>query len=263
MADEVDTSAEVSTFAAPSNLTATVVSTTQIDLSWSAVSEAVSYKVYRAGVLIASPTTTSYSDTGLSPETAYSYTVSAVNSLGGESFQSSAVSANTKSGGGGGMPAQWYNPPQAPVEGFRVLINNGAKYTYSLKVTLTLTGGPDTERMAISNFSDFSGAGQEPYTKTKEWNLCKGLTSCLEGEYGVYVKFYAPWGTNSEVVSDTIIFRKEKPIIEKIKEIPEKIKEAIEEISEEVSEIGKKIAELIRPKPPPPPPPPPPPERPP
>ena len=146
--------------------------------------------------------------------------------------------------------SQWYNPPKPPAEGFRVLINNGAEYTNNLIATLNLRGGPDTERMAISNFSDFSDAGQEPYTTTKEWNLCKGLTSCPEGAYSVYVKFYAPWGTSSEVVSDTIIFRKEKPIIEKIKEIPERIEEAIKEISEKASELAKKVAELIRQKPP-------------
>jgi len=103
LADVVDTSAEVVSFPAPANLLATAVSTTEINLSWSAVSEAVSYKVYRAGVLITFPTTTSYSDTGLTPETTYSYTVSAVNSLGGESSQSSPVSATTLSGGGGGI----------------------------------------------------------------------------------------------------------------------------------------------------------------
>jgi chitodextrinase len=263
LADEVDTSADVTSFAAPSNLTATVVSTTQIDLSWSAVSEAVSYKVYRDGTHIASPTTTSYSDTGLVSGTTYSYTVSAVDAYGIESEQSSAISATTFSVGGGGVPSQWYNPPQAPEEGFSVLINDGAEYTYSLKVTLTLKGGPDTERMAISNFPDFKGAGQEPYITSKEWNLCTptpkfGVWACPEGEYSVYVKFYAPWGTSSEIVSDTIIFRKEKPIIEKIKEVPEEIEKGIKEISEKASELAKKVAKLIKPKekiPPPPPPP--------
>jgi len=148
------------------------------------------------------------------------------------------------------MPAAWYNPPKPPVEGFKVLINNGAEYTNNLIVNINLTGGPDTERMAISNLPNFSDAGQEPYTETKEWNLCKGLTSCPEGKYSVYVKFYAPWGTSSEVISDTIIFRKEKPIVERIKEIPQKIEEGIKEISEKTSELAKKVAELIKPKPP-------------
>jgi len=63
--------------------------------------------------------------------------------------------------------------------------------------------------MAISNFPDFRNAGQEPYSATKEWNLCKGLEVCPEEEkiYTVYAKFYAPWGLSSEVVSDSIVYK--------------------------------------------------------
>lgn len=104
-ADEVDTSASVLLLSAPTNLTATVISSNQIDLDWSSVSEAVSYKVYRDSALIASPVTTSYSDTGLNSATTYSYTVAAVNINGSESSQSSSVSATTAgtTAGGGGM----------------------------------------------------------------------------------------------------------------------------------------------------------------
>lgn len=87
-------------FPAPTNLTATVISFNQIDLNWSAVSIAISYKVYRDGFLVASPTTTSYSDTGVSPGITYSYTVSAVNIDGAESSQSSPVSITIPVGGG-------------------------------------------------------------------------------------------------------------------------------------------------------------------
>jgi len=80
-ADEAGTSVTVISFPAPTELTATVVSHFQIDVNWSAVSIAVSYKVYRDGSLIASPTTTSYSNTGLTPGTTYSYTISRGTSL--------------------------------------------------------------------------------------------------------------------------------------------------------------------------------------
>jgi len=147
------------------------------------------------------------------------------------------------SGGGGGMPVEWNNPPKSPEGGFSVLINNDAKYTDILTVTLNLLGGPDTKRMAISNFPDFRDVGQETYQTTKSWNLCQGKESCPEGEYIVYVKFYTDWGTNSGVVSDKIIYQKEKPIIEKIKEIPEKI-------AEEIIKIPEKVKEIFKPKPP-------------
>ena len=129
---------------------------------------------------------------------------------------------------GGGLPPQACNSPVAPEGGFKILINNDAKYTHSQIVILDLFGGPNTERMAISNFSDFRDAGQELYTGSKTWDLCKGRISCPEGKYTVYAKFYAPWGTSSEVVFDSIIYRKEKPIIripEIFKKIPEKVSE--------------------------------------
>lgn len=248
LADEATTTTEVIYLPAPLGLTAAVINHSQIDLSWSAVSGAVGYKVYREGILIASPTANSYSDIGLTPQTSYSYTVSAVNMYGGESSKSSSVSAITLSApGGGGMPTQWFNPPAPPAEGFTILINNGNEYTNNSIVTLTLRGGSDTVRMAVSNFPDFKDAGQENYATTKEWNLCQGLTSCSEGEHTVYVKFYADWGTTSEIVSDSIIFRKAgAPTIE----IIEKISEQAQEISEKVGEVVKKIAELFKPKPP-------------
>jgi len=150
--------------------------------------------------------------------------------------------------GGGGMPSAWFMPPKAPEGGFRILINNGAEYTDSLIVNLTLVGGPDTARMAISNFSDFRDAGQETYQTSKSWNLCQGLTSCPKGKYTVYAKFYTDWGTVSGVVLDSIIYQKEVegPIIELI----ERISEQVKEISEKAREIAKKIVEVFKPKPP-------------
>lgn len=79
---------------APTGLTATAASSSQINLSWTAVTGATSYKIYRGGVLISSPTTTSFSDTGLAAGTSYSYYVKASNA-GGDSVASSTASATT------------------------------------------------------------------------------------------------------------------------------------------------------------------------
>ncbi len=235
---------QMSPFPAPTNLTATVVGSDRIDLSWSVVSIAISYKIYRAGVLIASPVTNSYSDTGLSSGTTYSYTVSGVNADGVES-QSSFVSATTTAQGGG-MPLEWHNPPAPPAGGFRIIINNDARYTNNTVVTLSLIGGPNTERMAISNFSDFRDAGQEIYTSTKIWDLCKGFASCLEGEYTVYAKFYTPWGRSSEVVSDSIISIIYKKSVGKL--IVEEIQRKLVEIAKRISDLRKQINQLFQKK---------------
>jgi hypothetical protein len=111
--------------------------------------------------------------------------------------------------GGGGGSAPLLSPPQVPASGgFRVLINNGAGNTDNSIVILNLFGGPDTARMAISNFSDFRDAGQEAYQTTKLWNICRGRAECPDGEYTVYIRFYTSWGTFSTVVLDSVTYKK-------------------------------------------------------
>jgi len=90
---------------APTGLTATATSSSQINLSWTASTDNVGvtgYDVYRGGTLVGSTASTTYSDTGLSASTAYSYTVKAKDSAGNVSAASAAASATTQAGGGGG-----------------------------------------------------------------------------------------------------------------------------------------------------------------
>ena len=111
------------TISVPTDLSTIVISTSQIDLSWTAVDGAVSYKVYRDGANVGSPTSNSYSDTGLSSNTTYSYTVLAVDADAGETSQCSVVSATTNSvaggGGGGGGGGSAIQPPQ--ISGIKVV----------------------------------------------------------------------------------------------------------------------------------------------
>ena len=84
----------------PSGVTANVESTAAITITWNASTDNVGvtgYKVFRNASLIVtiSPTTLTYTDSGLSPATKYSYTVSAYDAAGNESSQSSPVEATT------------------------------------------------------------------------------------------------------------------------------------------------------------------------
>src|SRR5881396_3172735 len=82
----------------PTGLTATAVSSSQINLSWAASFDSVGvtgYRVYRGGTQIATTTTTSFTNTGLSPSTTYTYAVAAFDAAGNLSAQSSAASATT------------------------------------------------------------------------------------------------------------------------------------------------------------------------
>jgi poly(hydroxyalkanoate) depolymerase family esterase len=89
--------------AAPASLTATVVSTNQINLMWTASSGATSYNVKRSATnggpytVASGVTATNYPDGGLAGGTMYYYVVSAVNA-GGESANSQQAIATTASG---------------------------------------------------------------------------------------------------------------------------------------------------------------------
>jgi hypothetical protein len=88
----------------PTGLTATASSSSQINLSWTASTDNVGvtgYKIYRVGAAsnpIKSVTTTTASDTGLSANTEYCYTVSAYDAAGNESAHSDQKCATTNSG---------------------------------------------------------------------------------------------------------------------------------------------------------------------
>ena len=82
----------------PQNLNATSPNMTQIDLTWSASTDNVGvsgYKIYRNGSYLTSVTGTSYSNTGLSQYSTYTYTVSAYDGAGNESAQSNPSVATT------------------------------------------------------------------------------------------------------------------------------------------------------------------------
>ncbi len=83
----------------PTGLTASAISASQINLSWTASTDNVrvtAYKVYRGGILLATlGNVTSYSNTGLTSATAYSYTVAACDAGANCSAQSTAVSVTT------------------------------------------------------------------------------------------------------------------------------------------------------------------------
>lgn len=91
-------SADVVPPTTPTDLVATAVSSSQIDLSWTASTDNVlvaGYLIYRDSVQIATSTVTAYSDTGLAPETEYSYTVLAFDGSGNFSSSSAVATATT------------------------------------------------------------------------------------------------------------------------------------------------------------------------
>jgi endoglucanase len=88
---------------APANLAVTASTSSSVSLSWSAATDNVgvtSYDVFRGTTLATSVSGTSATVTGLSPSTAYSFTVKARDAAGNSSAASSAVSVTTQAGSG-------------------------------------------------------------------------------------------------------------------------------------------------------------------
>lgn len=82
---------------APTGLRTGAIAATSIALSWSPVTGATSYAVYRNGAKVQTVTGTSATVGGLSPSTAYGFQVAAVNDAG-ESAKSATVTATTIAG---------------------------------------------------------------------------------------------------------------------------------------------------------------------
>lgn len=84
----------------PGNLSATVISPSEIDLSWSASTDNVGvtgYQVFRNNAQIGTAAGTGFSDRAVAPGVPYTYTVDAFDSAGNVSAQSSPVTAQTSS----------------------------------------------------------------------------------------------------------------------------------------------------------------------
>ena len=89
----------------PTGLTASGTTSTSTNLSWNASTDNVGvtgYDVLRNGTSVATVTGTTYTATGLTPSTAYSFAVRARDAAGNLSGNSNTVNVTTSAGGGGG-----------------------------------------------------------------------------------------------------------------------------------------------------------------
>ncbi|HMB65533.1 MAG TPA: fibronectin type III domain-containing protein, partial [Patescibacteria group bacterium] len=200
---------------AVANFSATAVSDSQIDLSWTANTDPAyafsHYKIYRSRsssvgtsdtrvAKISNQSTNSFSNSGIMSGTLYYYKIYVYDTdddNGDDIVGSAVVSAQTSgsSGGGGGSSGFIDNTPP---ENISLEINGGDISTLSRTVDLNLfANGANT--MMISNSSDFSGASWENYAASKTWTLKSGA-----GEKTVYAKFKDSYGNVSGVISDTI-----------------------------------------------------------
>jgi chitodextrinase len=154
----------------PGGLTAMAVSTGQVDLAWTASTDAVGvqgYKLYRNGAYLSSvgPVgSTSFSDTGLTANTAYSYRVSAIDAAGNESAQSTAAAMTTPASGAD------TTPPSAP---------GSATVTASAWNEVTVTWTAATDNVGVTSYAIYRG-GTAPNTQTKIAAVSGATTSFVD-----------------------------------------------------------------------------------
>ncbi|MFD7392348.1 glycoside hydrolase family 6 protein [Streptomyces sp. NPDC059852] len=129
---------------APAGLRATAKTASSVSLAWTAATDDVGvtgYDVYRDGTRVGSTATgTTYTDTGLSAATAYSYTVRARDAAGNVSAASAALSVTTESGGGpdpaGGLKVAYKNNDSSATDN---AIRPGLRITNTGSAALDLT----------------------------------------------------------------------------------------------------------------------------
>lgn len=139
----------------PSNVTATAQSPTSIKVSWSASTDNVGvagYKIFRNGTQVGVSATTSFTNTGLQPETTYSYTVLAHDAVGNESAQSSPPAVATTQPDT--VPPSITQQPQAQ----DVCAGATATFTVAASGSGTLSYKWQKNGSDISNGGHYSGA---------------------------------------------------------------------------------------------------------
>jgi len=130
------TLADTSPPTTPTNLKATP-SMTSVSLTWNASSDNVGvagYRVYRNNTLVGSPTGTSFTDTGLNPNTSYSYQVSAVDGVPNESPRSATVNTKTLAD---------KTAPSVPT---------GVTVTDTQTTTVSIKWNPSTDNVAVGSY---------------------------------------------------------------------------------------------------------------
>ena len=122
----------------PTDLTATAISPSRIDLSWNASTDNTGvshYRILRDGAEVGAPSVTTYSDTGLAASTEYTYAIIAVDTGGSESAASAPASATT-------FPPDT-TPPSAPA---------GLSATAVSSSRIDLNWTPSTDNVGVSHY---------------------------------------------------------------------------------------------------------------
>ncbi|MEV0746120.1 MULTISPECIES: glycoside hydrolase family 6 protein [unclassified Streptomyces] len=180
---------------APTGVTATAKTSGSVSLSWTASTDntgVTGYDVFRNGVKVGSTTTTSYTDSGLSASTAYTYTVKAKDAAGNVSAASSALSATTSAGGGTGtgtLKVQYKNTDSSATDNqIRMglqLVNTGSTAVDLSTVKLRYWFTPEAGASTFGTSCDWAVIGCGTLTHSvKTAGSAAGASHYLEVGFG-------------------------------------------------------------------------------
>jgi hypothetical protein len=172
---------------APTSLTATAASSSQINVSWTAsTTSGVTYSVFRSTTSGFTPgsgnqvtsglTGTTYSNTGLTASTTYYYVVEAVNSAG-SSPASNQANATTTASGGSGISTTAYYQIVNEASGMCIDDTNGSTSNGTVLQQYTCFSGNANQEWL---FTATSGGYYEVTTHnstTAAWNVVNNGTS--------------------------------------------------------------------------------------
>jgi chitodextrinase len=129
----------------PSNVRTTNVTSTSVSLAWNAASDdygVVIYHVYSNGQIVANPSSTSATVTGLASSSSYTFTITAQDAAGNVSLASSPLSVTTPIGAD-------TTPPSAP---------SGLVASNVTDTSVVLSWSASTDNVAVASYTVYNGS---------------------------------------------------------------------------------------------------------
>jgi mannan endo-1,4-beta-mannosidase len=178
---------------APTGLRVTGTTASSVSLSWTASTDntgVTGYQIFRGGTQVGTSTTTSFTSSGLTASTAYSFTVRARDAAGNTSAASTAVTGTTTAagGGGGGSCTAAYHVDNDWGAGFTATVtitNNSTSATSSWQAAWTW---PGSQQITNSWNAAVTQSGTSATAKNAAYNgsLAAGASTSFgfQGSYG-------------------------------------------------------------------------------
>ncbi|WP_072482425.1 discoidin domain-containing protein [Amycolatopsis australiensis] len=178
-----DSSGDTQAPTTPTGLTAGPATATSVPLTWNAATDNVGvagYDILRNGTAVATSTTPSYTDTGLTPDTSYTYAVRARDAAGNLSGTSTPITVKTQAGNGTGfvLAAAGDIAERCTASSSSCAHVKTAKLVETMNPAAVITMGDN--QYDDAHLSDFKSY----YDKT--WGKFKAITHPIPGNHETY-----------------------------------------------------------------------------